>query len=82
VAANRRSGPGEIDLLVHADGRVVAVEVKTRIGADPLVQMTREKRSRMREAASMARPRPSRIDLVTVMFDSSGATIRWVRAIA
>ena len=81
MAANRRSGRGEIDLLVHADGRVVAVEVKTRIGEDPLVQVTREKLSRMRDAAALVNPRPSRIDLVTVMFDSSGATMRWVRGI-
>jgi len=35
----------------------------------------------MRDAAALVNPRPSRIDLVTVMFDSSGATIRWVRGI-
>ena len=81
MAANRRSGRGEIDLLVRADGRLVAVEVKTRLGDDPLVQITDEKLRRMRDAAAKARPRPSRIDLITVMLDHTGATIRWIRGI-
>jgi Holliday junction resolvase-like predicted endonuclease len=78
VASNLRSGPGEVDLLVSFGGAVVAVEVKTRIGEDPLIQVTAEKERRMWEAASRLRPRPERIDVVAVRFDGSGVTIRWV----
>ncbi|MBI5156775.1 MAG: YraN family protein [Acidimicrobiia bacterium] len=78
MASNLRSGQGEIDLLVVIGGRVVAVEVKSRIGEDPLIQLTSEKERRMREAAAAVRPRPWRIDVVAVRFDRSGITIRWV----
>jgi Holliday junction resolvase-like predicted endonuclease len=81
IASNLRAGRGEIDLLMRLDGRVVAVEVKTRIGVDPLTQMTELKRDRLRRAAYQARPRPTRIDVIAVMFDTTGATIRWVRGI-
>jgi Holliday junction resolvase-like predicted endonuclease len=78
VATNLRSGPGEVDLLVSFRGVVVAVEVKTRVREDPLIQVTAEKERRMWEAASRLRPRPGRIDVVAVRFDGSGVTIRWV----
>jgi Holliday junction resolvase-like predicted endonuclease len=60
---------------------VVAVEVKTRVGVDPLTQMTELKHDRLRRAASLVKPRPSRIDVVAVMIDQSGATVRWVRGV-
>lgn len=60
-------------------GRIVAVEVKTRVGEDPLSQLTREKEQSMWEAASRLRPRPARIDVVAVRLDRRGATIRWMR---
>jgi Holliday junction resolvase-like predicted endonuclease len=78
VASNLRSGHGEVDLLVAIDGRLVAVEVKTRVGEDPLIQLTTEKERRMWEAAWRLRPRPSRIDVVAVRLDRSGITIRWI----
>jgi len=81
VASNLRAGPGEIDLLVAIGGRVVAVEVKTRVGEDPLIQLTGEKERRMWEAASRLRPRPSRIDVVAVRLDRRGATVRWVQGV-
>lgn len=81
LARNVRSGRGEVDLLVALDGSVVAVEVKTRIGEDPLIQMTDSKERRLWEAASRLRPRPHRLDVVTVRIDPSGATIRWLRGI-
>lgn len=77
-----RSGRGEIDLLVWIDGRLVAVEVKTRVGEDPLVQLTDEKRRRMREAANGLEPPPARVDLVTVRVEPAGVTIRWLRGVA
>jgi Holliday junction resolvase-like predicted endonuclease len=58
---------------------VVAVEVKTRVGAEPMTQVTSTKRDRMRRAARMIGA--NRVDVVTVMLDGSGATIRWVRGI-
>jgi len=78
LGSNLRSGRGEVDLLVALDGKVVAVEVKSRIGEDPFIQFTSEKGRRMAEAAAGLRVRPSRIDIVTVQFDRSGVTIRWV----
>jgi Holliday junction resolvase-like predicted endonuclease len=81
LASNLRSGRGEIDLLIAVGGRVVAVEVKTRTGEDPLIQLTSEKAGRMWAAAARLRPRPSRIDVVAVRFDRSGVTIRWVPGI-
>ena len=77
MAANRRSGRGEIDLLVRMDGRLVAVEVKTRVGVEPMRHLTDQKRDRMRRAARRAAA--DRIDVVTVMLDREGAAIRWVR---
>jgi Holliday junction resolvase-like predicted endonuclease len=79
VARNVRSGRGEIDLLARIDGRLVAVEVKTRRGVDPRVQMTDTKSERLRAAVSRLRPRPERVEVVAVLFDDRGATVRWVR---
>ena len=76
-----RVGRGEIDLLVSIGGHVVAVEVKTRVREDPLIQLTGEKERRMWEAASRLSPRPSRIDLVAVRLDRDGATIRWLQGV-
>ena len=79
VTPNRRVGRGEIDLLVTLEGKLAAVEVKTRIGIDPISQITRLKRDRMRRAAREAGA--SRVDIVTVRFDRAGATLRWVRGV-
>ena len=35
----------------------------------------------MRAAADGFRPRPDRVDLVTIRFDSGGATVRWIRGV-
>jgi Holliday junction resolvase-like predicted endonuclease len=70
-----------VDLLVWVDGRLVAVEVKTRIGHDPIVQLTGAKRRRMVVAARSLRPRPSRIDAVTVCLRRGGAMVRWLKGI-
>ena len=76
MAANHRSGRGEIDLLVRVGGRLVAVEVKTRVGAEPMRHVTAVKRDRMRRAARRAGA--DRTDVVTVLLGREGATIRWV----
>lgn len=65
-----------------SDGAVlVAVEVKTRVGEDPVIGLTEAKRRRLRTAVSRLDPRPHRIDAVTVRFDTSGVTIRRLRDI-
>ena len=79
MASNLRGGKGEIDLLVTIGGRIVAVEVKTRVGEDPLIQLTRDKERSMWEAANRLRPRPGRIDVVAVRLDRAGATVHWIQ---
>lgn len=69
-------------MLARIAGRVVAVEVKARIGADPLTQLTEVKRRRMREAAMRLEPRPDRIDVVAVRVGADGAVVRWLQAVA
>ena len=81
MARNLACPRGEIDLLVLVDGSLVAVEVKTRIGGDPADQFTVAKQRAMQEAAGSLDPRPDRVDLVTVRFDRSGATVRWIRSV-
>lgn len=82
LASNLRSGRGEIDLLIREAGSIVAVEVKTRVGADPLIQITAAKERRMRQGAARLRPKPVRIDVVTVRLDSGGALVRRLYGVA
>ncbi len=79
LGSNLRSGPGEVDLLVAFGPTLVAVEVKTRIGDDPMLAFTADKERRFAAAAGALRPRPQRRDVVTVRLDNDGATIRWLR---
>ena len=74
-------GRGEIDLLMRHDGFPVAVEVKSRVAAEPLGEFTAEKRDAVAAAARRLRPPVRRIDLVTVRFGRSGALIRWLRGV-
>lgn len=60
---------------------MVAVEVKARVGEEPLIQLTERKAASMRAAAARLRPRPSRIDLVTVRLEPEGALVRWLRGV-
>lgn len=79
LGSNLRSGPGEVDLLVAFGATVVAVEVKTRIGGDPMLGFTADKERSFAAAARALRHRPHRRDVVTVRLDDAGATIRWLR---
>lgn len=81
LAANLRSGTGEIDLLVRDGGALIAVEVKARVGVDPVVEITPEKRRRLRASAGRLRPRPVRIDAVLVRIGRDGVAIRRLRGI-
>ena len=82
LARNVRVGRDEIDLVVALEGSLIAVEVKTRICVDPSIQLTTDKERRLRDAAGRLRPRPHRIDLVTVEIRPSGALVRWLRDVA
>jgi Holliday junction resolvase-like predicted endonuclease len=70
--------PGEIDLLVEMDGVLVAVEVKTRIGADPVEEFTDPKADAVRRSGGRMRRRPDRYDLVAVRLRGDGAEVRWL----
>ena len=78
VARNLEAGGGEIDLLVRFDDRPVAVEVKTRLGGDPLDSFGPAKATRVRRTAVAALGRPVRVDLVAVGIGPGGARVRWV----
>jgi len=78
VGRNVRAGRGEIDLLVRWDGKLVAVEVKTRQGGDPRTSFTRDKASKVRATMKRLKPRPQRLDLVAVEVGPAGADIRWL----
>ncbi len=78
VDRNVRVGRDEIDLLVSVDGRRVAVEVKTaRHGQDrPEENFDQFKEQRVRRAAGTVGA--TRVDLITVVFDATGAKVRWL----
>jgi hypothetical protein len=60
----------------------VAVEVKTRIGSDPRDGYTPQKADRVWASAGRLRPRPRRVDLVTVTLSDAGADIRWIPGVS
>jgi Holliday junction resolvase-like predicted endonuclease len=73
---NHRVGPDEIDLVAdHAGGRI-AVEVKTRSGADPVDDFTDEQAVYLRRAASALGVQ--RCDLIAVRVMSTGVEVRWL----
>ncbi|MCH8130355.1 MAG: YraN family protein [Acidobacteria bacterium] len=78
VDRNVRVGRDEIDLLVSVDGRRVAVEVKTaRHEQDrPEENFDHLKEQRVRRAAGAVGA--TRVDLITVVLDASGARVRWL----
>ncbi|MBT8217123.1 MAG: YraN family protein [Acidimicrobiia bacterium] len=78
IGRNLRAGRGEIDILARWGHTVVAVEVKTRRGGDPLLAFTPAKEQRVRAAMALVRPAPHRLDLVTVAVSASGVDIRWL----
>jgi len=80
-ARNLRLWPGEIDLLVAMAGKLVAVEVKTRVDADPVEAMTDLKAERLRRSGGRMARRPDRYDLVAVRLTARGAEIRWLPGI-
>ena len=79
LVRNVRAGRGEIDLIVRQGTQLVAVEVKTRLGAEPFDQFTDGKARRVRAAMRRLDPEPSRLDLVTVRLARPFIIIRWVR---
>ncbi len=83
LANNVRSGKGEVDLLVEVAGKLVAVEVKTTVGprTRPEENFHEAKASRLRETVSGLIPRPDRVDLVAVVLEKGGASVRWLRGV-
>ncbi len=81
AARNLRLWPGEIDLLVEMGGSLVVVEVKTRVGIDPIEEMTDLKAERLRRSGGRLARRPDRYDLVTVRLTARGADLRWLPGI-
>ena len=77
LARNLRAGHGEVDLLVAFGPVVAAVEVKSRIGAEPEVSYA--KAHRLAATLSRLNPRPQRLDVVTVLFERDGVWVRWVQ---
>ncbi len=78
VDRNVRVGRDEIDLLVSVDGRRVAIEVKTAQHEQdrPEENFDRSKEQRVRRAAGAVGA--TRVDLITVVFDATGARVRWL----
>jgi Holliday junction resolvase-like predicted endonuclease len=79
VGRNRRIGPDEVDLLVRIGARLVAVEVKSRLGSDPVWEFTAAKAERLRRAAGALQA--ARCDLIAVRFDGEGVGIRWMQGV-
>lgn len=81
LGRNVRVGRDEIDLVVELDGRRVAVEVKSAAGpVAPEEHFDDAKEANLRRAVRRLDPPVTRVDLITVVFGSEGATVRWIPA--
>jgi Holliday junction resolvase-like predicted endonuclease len=78
LARNLAVGSDEIDLLVAWGNLLVAVEVKTRLGGEPVEEFTPAKAARLRRAGAGLQPPPGRYDLVAVAARRSGVEVRWL----
>jgi putative endonuclease len=82
IAANRKVGRGEVDLIVAISGEKAVVEVRSvrspagPTNPDPVDAFHFAKSAQVRRLA--ARLRIRRVDLVAVRFTPSGVDIRWV----
>ncbi len=78
VDRNVRVGRDEIDLVARVDGHLIAVEVKTGLGAGtrPWENFDDEKNARIRRAAGVLSIR--RIDLIAVELTTEGVAVRWL----
>ncbi len=79
IARNRRVGRGEIDIVARHGRRIVAVEVKTAAGPDPIYAFDDAKARQVRALAS--RIGASRVDVVAVSLEREGASIRWLAGV-
>ena len=78
LGRNIENEHGEIDLVAKIGGQLVALEVRTRIGTDPIDAFDWSKIDRVRRTAAHLQPPCSRIDLITIELTDSGANIRWL----
>ena len=84
LARNHRTRHGELDLVVHREGVLVFVEVKTRRAGGPWDNLHPRKRVQVRTMARAwlqeVRDRPYarelRFDGVAVLLDADGALVR------
>lgn len=78
VDRNVRVGRDEIDIVARMVGHLIAVEVKTGLGAGtrPWENFDDEKNARIRRAARVLSIR--RIDLITVELKTDGVAVRWL----
>ncbi len=78
VERNVRVGRDEIDVIVRMDGHLIAIEVKTGLGAGtrPWENFDDEKNAKIRRAVRVLSIR--RIDLITVELTTEGASVRWL----
>ncbi len=84
IVRNWRCSDGELDLVAHDDGAVVAVEVKTRRGTNfgtPVEAVTRAKAARLRRLLMRwirendVHAREVRVDVVGVFIGSTGQPV-------
>jgi putative endonuclease len=84
LARNHRTRHGELDLIVHREGVLVFVEVKTRRAGEPWDNLHPRKRTQVRTMARAwlqeVRERPYtrelRFDGVAVLLDDEGGLVR------
>lgn len=69
---------GELDLIARIDGRLAAVEVRSRVAEDPIESFDWSKIDRVRRTAANLTPPCHRIDLITVEFTAECANVRWM----
>lgn len=79
VFRNVAIGRGEVDIVAQIGTTRTAVEVKTAVGPDarPADAFDEAKARQVRSLARCLDPPARRVDLVTVVLDHAGATIRW-----
>lgn len=78
MARNVDAAGGELDLVVAFAGEAVVVEVRTARRSGVVADLfPYAKERQVRRLAALLEPPVFRIDLVTVLVDETGVTVRW-----